>query len=226
MRSFNESFKLFFHSFIFKIIETNRSFMLETHQEQKLILHGCNKGVSTLVLLFLIRFPRKWKITIVLLTDLTWVKVETYQAVRPMKIDIMFLVSAWNAWKFSLFINFERKTWQNWDHMRAMYNSRNLKFWSVFNFARPFISPKVSARRVLWLWSLEGHVLSLVFIWLLTIAGSLKILPAIVSDYMEALFAIVSNRQRLHAFFFIRTSKFWPCLIVLKFLHSLSLNCS
>ena len=31
---------------------------------------------------------------------------------------------------------------------------------------------------------------------------------------------------RVHAFFFIRTSKFWPSLIVLKFLHILSLNCS
>ena len=29
----------------------------------------------------------------------------------------------------------------------------------------------------------------------------------------------------IHAFFFIRTSKFWPSL-VLKFLHNLSLNCS
>ena len=30
----------------------------------------------------------------------------------------------------------------------------------------------------------------------------------------------------IHAFFFIRTSKFWPSLIVLKFLHNLSLICS
>ena len=29
----------------------------------------------------------------------------------------------------------------------------------------------------------------------------------------------------VHAFF-IRTSKFWPSLVVLKFLHNLSINCS
>ena len=27
-------------------------------------------------------------------------------------------------------------------------------------------------------------------------------------------------------FFYIRTSKFWPSVVVLKFLHNLSLNCS
>ena len=51
-------------------------------------------------------------------------------------------------------------------------------------------------------------VLSLVSIWLLTIAGSLKILPAIVSDYMETLFSnrpIVSNRQRLYGNTFQRS---------------------
>ena len=31
--------------------------------------------------------------------------------------------------------------------------------------------------------------------------------------------------QKIHAFF-IRTSQFWPSLIVLKFLRNLNLNCS
>ena len=29
-----------------------------------------------------------------------------------------------------------------------------------------------------------------------------------------------------YTLFFIRTSKFWPSLVVLRFLHNLSLNCS
>ena len=34
------------------------------------------------------------------------------------------------------------------------------------------------------------------------------------------------SKQWITRFFFIRTSKIWPSLIVLKFLHNLSLNCS
>ena len=34
------------------------------------------------------------------------------------------------------------------------------------------------------------------------------------------------KKKRVHAFFFIRTSKFWPSLVVLKFLHNLSLDYS
>ena len=33
-------------------------------------------------------------------------------------------------------------------------------------------------------------------------------------------------KQSLHVFFITKTSKFWPRLVVLKFLHNLSLNCS
>ena len=36
----------------------------------------------------------------------------------------------------------------------------------------------------------------------------------------------VLQQTYIHAVFFIRTSKFWPSLIVLKFFHNLSLNCS
>ena len=55
---------------------------------------------------------------------------------------------------------------------------------------------------------LHSTVLSLVSIWSLTIAGSLKILPAIVSDYIETLFsdrAIVGDRQRLYGNTFQRS---------------------
>ena len=60
-----------------------------------------------------------------------------------------------------------------------------------------------------WWYNSKARALSPVFIWSLTIAGSvLKILPAIVTDYMETLFsdrAIFCDRQQLYGNTFQRS---------------------
>ena len=43
-------------------------------------------------------------------------------------------------------------------------------------------------------------------------------------ETLTVMYLRATNKYTL--IYFIRTSKFWPSLVVLKFLHNLSLNCS
>ena len=63
-----------------------------------------------------------------------------------------------------------------------------------------FVSSSFSATAVTELWPVVIALLSLVSIWSLTIVGSLKMLPAIVSHYMKTPFrdsAIVADREKV-----------------------------
>ena len=80
--------------------------------------------------------------------------------------------------------------------------------------------PSISWGSTLGITGSTGSVLSLVSIWSLTIVGSLKILPAIVSDYMENTFQRTGDHQRLYGNTFQRSGDRRRSWAILRFSDS------